>query len=223
MSAFLGHIHYWLYHKIRRVVEREQLIFEKAEGLCGTTAEELQSQVWQIYGQPLPDTELGELIDHGNIHGWLQRQITIAETREAAFIKELTDSCGSTGQDVVLAAFAEHGKRCGEHASAQGKYAAETAAGIYQAVNDYLLNGMPCDQGDTVTVNEEKRLVWEGDVCLQERNWAKAGVDKAFMKECYREWFNSFVGAINPAFRYLQTADRANGDKVNRYEISKKA
>lgn len=29
MSAFLGHIHYWLYRKIQLLVERENLILEK--------------------------------------------------------------------------------------------------------------------------------------------------------------------------------------------------
>jgi hypothetical protein len=223
MSAFLGHIHYWLYHKIGRVVEREQLIFQKAEEMCGATAEELQSQVWQIYGQPLPDTELGELIDHTNIHGWLQRQITIAETREAAFIKELVDTCGGAAQDIVLSAYAEHGKLCGEHAKAQGKYDGQRAAGIYQAVNDYVLNGMPCDQGDVVTVNEDNKVIWEGETCLQERNWTKAGVDKAFMKECYQKWFAGFVKALNPIFAYSQTADTLKGGPVNRHQIVKEA
>lgn len=221
MSAFLGHIHYWLYHKIRRVVEREQLIYQKAEELCGATAEELRAQVWQIYGEPLADVELEKLIDHSNIHGWLQRQITIAETREAAFIKELIDACGDTAGNIVKDAFGEHGKVCGEHAKAQDKYDVEMAGGIYQALNDYLLNGMPCDQGDMVIVNEASKVVWEGDVCLQERNWTKAGVNKNFMKELYQQWFAGFVTALNPAFTYSQTADTLKGGKVNRHEIVK--
>jgi hypothetical protein len=223
MSAFLGHIHYWLYHKIGRVVQREQFIFQKAEELCGATAEELQSQVWQIYGEPLPEAELGELIDHTNIHGWLQRQITIAETREAAFIKELIDACGGAAGNVVLDAFAEHGRVCGEHAKQEHKYDIVTAGGIHQAINDYLLNGMPCDQGDEIMVNESDTVIWEGVVCLQERNWLKAGADKVFMKECYQKWLASFVTALNAAFVYQQTADTLKGDQVNRHQIVKKA
>lgn len=221
MSAFLGHIHYWLYHKISRVVEREQLIFKKAEELCGATAEELQAQVWQIYGAPQPDTKLEDLIDHNNIHGWLQRQVTIAETREAAFIKELIDTCGDTARSMIKDAYAEHGAICGQHAKLQGKYDAESATGIYQALNDYLLNGMPCDQGDIITQNEADKVVWEGDVCLQERNWTKAGVDKNLMKELYQQWFAGFVTALNPALTYSQTADTLKGDKVNRHQIVK--
>lgn len=221
MSAFLGHIHYWLYHKISRVVEREQLLYQKAEEMCGATAEELQTQVWQIYGAPVEDKKLEDLIDHNNIHGWLQRQITIAETRESAFIKELADTCGETAHSLAQSAFAEHGKSCGEHAKAQGKYETQVASGIYQALNDYILNGMPCDQGDTITVNQADQIVWEGKDCLQEKNWAKAGVDKNLMKELYQKWTLGFVTALNPAFSYKQTADTLKNDNVNRYEIVK--
>ena len=222
MSEFLGHIHHWLYHKISRVAEREQLIYQKAEELCGSAAEELQTQVWQIYGAPQPDKKLEDLIDHNNIHGWLQRQITIAETREAAFIKELTDTCGDATRSIAEAAYAEHGTACGKHAKVQGKYDAETASGIFQALNDYVLNGMPCDQGDVVILNEADKVVWEGDVCPQERNWTKASADKSLMKKLYIQWFAGFVTAFNPAFTYSQTADTLKGDKVNRYQIVKK-
>jgi len=221
MSAFLGHIHHWLYHKISRVVEREQLIYQKAEEMCGATAEELQAQVWQIYGTPQPDAKLEDIIDHNNIHGWLQRQVTIAETREAAFIKELTDTCGDAARGITEAAYAEHGAICAQHAKTQNKYDAQSASGIYQALNDYILNGMPCDQGDVVTINEADRVVWEGDVCLQERNWTKAGVDKNLMKELYKIWFAGFVTAMNPLFHYSQTADTLRGDKVNKHQIAK--
>ena len=221
MSAFLGHIHYWLYHKIRRVAEREQLIYQKAEELCGPTAEELQAEVWQIYGAPLGDVKLEDVIDHNNIHGWLQRQVMISETREAAFIKELIDTCGDAARTIINAAYREHGELCGRHAKEQGKYEVETAAGIYQALNDYLLNGMPCDQGDIVTVNEGSKVVWEGDICLQEKNWTKAGVDKNLMKELYQQWFTGFVTAVNATFHYSQLADTLKGDKVNRHEIVK--
>ena len=221
MSAFLGHIHYWLYHKISRVIEREQLLYEKAEELCGATAEELQTQVWQIYGAPVENKKLEDLIDHNNIHGWLQRQITIAETRESAFIKELVDACGESAHTLAQSAFAEHGKACGEHAKAQGKYETQVANGIYQALNDYILNGMPCDQGDAITVNEADQVIWEGKDCLQEKNWAKAGVDKNLMKELYQTWTLGFVTALNPTFTYKQTADTLKNDNVNRYEIVK--
>lgn len=222
MSAFLGHIHYWLYNKIRRVIEREQLIYEKAEAMCGTTAEELREQVWQSYGQPLADVDLIDVIDQSNIHGWLQRQINIAETREAAFIKELIDTCSSAGQDIVESAYAEHGAVCGGHAKEQGKYRLDQADGIYQALQDYYLNGMPCDQADTLVENSAEQVIWQSGECLQAGNWKKAGVAAAVMKTNYKEWLTAFVKAANKDFSYQQIADTTKGDPFDKHSISRK-
>ena len=65
MSLYLGPIHYWLYHKIRILVEREQLLWEAAAQIDADMAEEGREMVWQTYGAPLPDEDLAELIDAG--------------------------------------------------------------------------------------------------------------------------------------------------------------
>lgn len=222
MSAFIGPIHYWLYGKIRLVTQREEYIFNKVSEMCGSTAEELREQVWQTYGEPLPDADLSELLDQNNIHGWLQRQINIAESREAAFIKELLDTCGGAAVDLVEQAFAEHGRMSGESARAQGKYDAATAPGIYQALNDYYLNGMPCDQADMVATSEPDSIIWNTGTCLQAPNWRRAGVDDKIMAKFYQEWLRGFVSGINPAFEYKQTTnDQATGAETNN-EICKK-
>ena len=219
MSEFLAPIHYWLYKKIRFVMEREQLIYEKAQSLCGSTAEELREQVWQTYGEPLPDTDLEQLIDQDNIHGWLQRQINLAESREAAFIKELLDMCDQTACDIVGEAFYEHGLRCGENAKLQKKYDVSTADGIYKALNDYYLNGMPCDQEDVLVEATAHQVIWENIVCLQESNWKRTGVDHKTMKAFYQRWWDGFVAGANSIFSFRQTQDILKAADVNRYEI----
>jgi len=223
MSAFIGPIHYWLYGKIRLVGQREEFIFTKAAAMCGSTAEELREQVWQTYGEPLPASDLGELIDHNNIHGWLQRQIKIVETREAAFIKELLDTCDGAAVELIEQAFAEHGKLTGEGARAQGKYDMATAPGIYKALNDYYLNGMPCDQADMVVASAADEITWETGAYLQEPNWQRAGVDGRAMAQFYQAWLTGFVDGINPAFAYRRTTDyRSTGSVVTRSGIYKK-
>lgn len=221
MSAFLGHIHYWLYNKIRLVIEREEAIYKKAEKRFGSNVEELHELVLQTYGTPLPDEDLTELIDHTNIHGWLQRQINISETREAAFIKELMDHFGVEAQTLVAEAFREHGYQCGGNAKSSGRYDETSAEGIYQTLQDYLLNGMPCDQNDRVIENDSKRFVWEGDVCLQENNWKRVEIDVKIMKNFYQQWVSGFVEALNKEFHYRQTADILASGEVARHELSK--
>jgi len=219
MSAFIGPIHYWLYSKIRLVIQREEHIYNKVKIMCGEAVEELKEQVGQTFGEPLPDMDLGEIIDHNNIHGWLQRQINVAESREAAFIKELIDSCGGAANDLVEQAFGEHGKMTGESAKMQDKYDLETAPGIYKALNDFRLNGMPCDQADAVVKNEDDSILWEAVSCLQEPNWQRVGVDTGQMAKFYLNWFKGFVSGVNSEFCFRQVADRLTGDPVNRFEI----
>jgi hypothetical protein len=208
MSAFIGPIHYWLYEKIRLVSQREDYIYHKAYEQCGSTAEEHREQVWQVYGAPLPDADLSELIDHDNIHGWLQRQIKIVESREAAFIKELLDACGDHNQGIIKQAFIEHGKVTGEKVKLQDKYDTKTAPGIYKALNDYYLNGMPCDQADEVVDSEPDRIAWKRAVCLQEPNWKRSGIDTEIMSKLYQSWMKAFIGAVNSEFSYRQDGSK---------------
>ena len=189
MSAFLGPIHYWLYGKIRLVNQRQEYLREKVSEMCGSTAEELWEQVTQSYGEPLPEKDLGELIAHDNIHGWLQRQINLAESREAAFIKELTDTCGGAAEDLIGRTFVEHGKNTGEAAAASGRYDLESAAGILKALNDHYLNGMPCDSGDCV-------------MSIHQTNWQRTGVNEADMRAYYEQWLKGFVQGANAKFAY---------------------
>ncbi len=218
MSAFIGPIHYWLYRKIGIVAAREDFLRERAAAQCGSVAEELQEQVRQTYGWPLPDTDLSELIEHDNIHGWLQRQIKIAETREAAYVKELLDTCDGAAAEIIEQAFADHGRLTGESARAQGRHDLSVAAGIYQALSDHYLNGMPCDRADTVIAAAADSTTWETGVCLQQPNWQRTGVDEQAMATFYRAWLTGFVAGANPAFAFRQ--DRAG--TVARSQIYKK-
>ncbi len=219
MSAFLGPIHYWLYNKIQRVNERAAMLQVAAAECCADLAKELQADVEVIYGAPLsPEADLAEHIDTRNIHGWLQHQITLAETREAAYLNELRTNCGAAAEALAKEVFTQHGKTCAAAAKAKGGYDLQRAQGLYQALNDYFLNGMPCDAADQIIEGDHQRLVWEGP-CLQERNWAKGGIDKRLMKSWQQAWLAAFIAELNPAFSYLQTADSLTGDAVNRHEI----
>ena len=195
MSAFIGPIHYWLYGKIRLVNQRQEFLREKVSELCGATAEELWEQVTQSFGEPLPEKDLNELIAHDNIHGWLQRQINLAESREAAFIKELTDACGGAAEDLINRAFAEHGRQTGAAAAASGRYEMSSSAGILKALNDHYLNGMPCDAGDCV-------------MSIHQPNWQRTGVNTAEMRRYYEQWLKAFVQGMNPKFAYMLDGEK---------------
>lgn len=202
MSAFIGPIHYWLYSKIQIVNNREDFIYQKLSAVCGDTVEELREQVWQTYGKPLPKVDLAELIEHDNIHGWLQRQINLAESREAALIKETLAFCGATAKDLIKEAFKEHGAIIGNSVQNTEKYDTLTAKGLYVILNDYYLNGMPCEQADMVIQSDDDSILWRIGHCLQEPNWKRVNISPAIMLELYQSWLEAFVGALNNNFSF---------------------
>lgn len=220
MSAFLGHIHHWLYKKIQLLVEREQLILEKTHNVVDDLADELHAISVDTYGAPIdPALPLADIIDHDNIHGWLSKQINVASVREAAFIKDMLDTnSGDEGVLVIAAildAFATQGHAAGVVAKEDLK---ETSApAIYNALQNFYVNGMPCDGGDTVVEDTEHTFTWVGDHHLQTPYWHTAGVDPQFMQLAYKTWFEAFVKAIAPNFE-LVTLDN-NGTPL--YSIKK--
>ena len=85
MSAFLGPIHHWLYHKIQFQEEWIQSILNAAEqNGWGSFAEKLDADCG-----PADLRSLEESIDQGNIHGWLQQKIHVEEARFAVLVTEL--------------------------------------------------------------------------------------------------------------------------------------
>lgn len=212
MSAFLGHIHYWLYKKIQLLVERENLILEKTRRVVDDLADELHEISVDTYGAPIDAaTPLEDIIDHNNIHGWLSGQINIASVREAAFIKDMLDT--NSGDDAVLVvaaildAFAVQGKACGT--VAKENLEDVNAPSIYNALQNFYVNGMPCDGGDQIIEDKADTFTWVGDHKLQSPYWRTAGVDPQFMQLAYQTWFEAFVKEIAPGFELLTTDDDA--------------
>lgn len=212
MSAFLGHIHYWLYKKIQLLVERENLILEKTHRVVDDLADELHEISVDTYGAPIDAaTPLEDIIDHNNIHGWLSGQINVASVREAAFIKDMLDT--NSGDDAVLVvaaildAFAVQGKACGT--VAKESLEDVNAPSIYNALQNFYVNGMPCDGGDQIIEDKADTFTWVGDHKLQSPYWRTAGVDPQFMQLAYQTWFEAFVKEIAPGFELLTADDGA--------------
>ena len=165
MSAFLGPIHHWLYHKIQLQEElvgdildlavRSGWILPSIEGLDPTAP------------SALPPLERS--VDLGNIHGWLQDQITLSETRYARLVTELlkADPARRSALEELACAF---GKK---HAVPAGTSVEEA----YQVFQNSLLDGMPCDHVNQITEQGERSLSWRRAQCLHSVFWDQAGGD----------------------------------------------
>ena len=153
MSAFLGPIHFWLYNKIGN----QELLTKEIAALA---AENSWIKDAENYIKTLPPLET--VIDEGNIHGWLQAQITDAETRYASLVTKILSEDEKRLADLCAAA-ERFGK---EHA-----LTAETAEEVYKAIEDFFVNGMPCDRVNAVTESSAEKLSWEMTQDIHSQYW----------------------------------------------------
>ena len=143
MSLFLGPIHYWLYNKIGNQERLTSTIAAKAK------VEALITDA-DSYTKELPDLETA--IDERNIHGWLQEQITDAESRFASLVIEIKKQ-GINLEELESIAF-DFGKENLPDSKAD-------ATEIYRHFEDFFVNGMPCDHINIITDESENQLSWE--------------------------------------------------------------
>ncbi|MGE4284175.1 MAG: hypothetical protein AB7G87_10695 [Clostridia bacterium] len=208
MSLFLGKIHYWLYNKIvwLEVIEEEIIRWAKEVNL---PIEEWIQQVYSEYGMPTGNKSLEEIIDTSNIHGWLQDRIASAEARQAALITRIIGENSEYKND-LLSLFSKQG------AVAASKYEGEInmPEDAYNALNDYILEGMPCDRVNELLENNEKEFIWQTSICLHKPYWEKVSGDVQNFYILREAWIKSFIETIKPDFRFVKVAD--NIQKIER-------
>ena len=158
MSLFLGPIHYWLYNKIGN-----------QERLTSVIAAKAKENDWiknaDSYTKELSDLETA--IDESNIHGWLQEQITDAESRFASLIIEIKKQ-GIKLVELEKIAF-DFGKENLPDSDAD-------AIEIYRHFEDFFVNGMPCDRINIVTDESENQFSWEMDQDIHGHYWTGGDV-----------------------------------------------
>ncbi len=144
MSNSLGPIHFKMYAKIGKQEELTRAIAEYAE-----------SRGW------IPDAEkytreqppLEDVIDAGNIHGWIQGRIDDAETRFAELVGAITAEDAGRIEEILGVAF-EFGKKC-------GLAGADTAPDVYIRLANFFVNGMPCDKINYAVAENEDLVNWQ--------------------------------------------------------------
>ncbi len=162
MSAFLGPIHFWLYNKIGKQEALTKIMADYA-------AKEGSIADASTYTKDLPALE--DVIDEGNIHGWLQGQITDAESRYANLVTTILKVQPEKLEDLKALAF-EFGK---ENTL---KNSPDTTV-VYREFENFFVNGMPCDHVNNVTETEHNIFAWEQTADLHRDCWIEKGGDPA--------------------------------------------
>lgn len=220
MSKFLAPIHSWLFNKIKLHEELEKNLINGYKEKYGDDILTIAKNAEEKYGALIEDRPIEELIDTSNIHGWLQNKISIAETRQAAFLTEIFNRYGNEAMEISINAYAAQGSECGKDAAS--KYDLSTAPKIYEALNNYLLNGMPCDNVSSITTREEDTLQWRVGKCLHRGYWEIAGADINTFYDLRDNWIKAFVENANSNFTYAVELFDKSGNPTFMPKITKK-
>ena len=219
MSRFLGPIHYWLFNKIKLYEELEAQIINNIHGQLDLEITVESENFNQKIGNPIPHKPLEELIDTNDIHGWLQNKISVAETRQAAIITHIINKYENKGMELIKEAYKQHGVDCGKDAQAQ--YDVTSAPELYKALNNFILDGMPCDNVNNITINQEDRLQWKVLNCLHKGYWMNVNGDIDVLYELREIWISNFISNANPSFAYTFNIVEMNDRSVLVHEIKK--
>ncbi|MGL4107291.1 hypothetical protein [Clostridium sp. LP20] len=201
MSLYLGKIHYWLFNKIVWFEGLESEIIKLAEKK-GLNVEELSAEINKKYGEKLPNKPLEEIIDLGNIHGWLQSKIHSAEGRVATWTARIIQSSKDNSNE-MNDIFIHQGMNTGMLVREE-KGEINTAIEIYNSINDYILDGMPCDRVNEVIISEEDLVKWQRRICVHKDIWDEVGVEVEYFYTLRDLWIKAFVTEVNSSFIYIE-------------------
>lgn len=172
MSKFLAPIHTWLFKKIIILenIEKEILASADTENL-----REIHSNLREKYGDFLPNQPLEDIIDKTNIHGWLQEKITVAESRQASFVSAVIDE-NNDALEAISNIYNRMGKKVAE------SYEADITLpnDALNALNNVLLEGMPCDRVNVILEQTESKVSWKTQNCVHTKNWNDNGTDVSY-------------------------------------------
>ena len=203
MSLFLGKIHYWLFNKVLWFEGLEGEIIKLAKDK-GIDVEKLEAEINSKYGVKTPNKNLEDMIDTSNIHGWLQGKIHSAEGIRAAWTKFILEN----NQDYILDMRKVYENQ-GVNAANEAKESLENinAETIFNSMNDYILDGMPCDRVNEVIDSSEESIMWKRRVCVHKNIWENEGILVDVFYELREHWINAFVNTMNNDYEYVKLED----------------
>ena len=183
MSAFLGPIHYWLFNKIKlwQAIVDELYILGEKNGLS------LEEECDKTFGL-FENRPLEEMIDLGNIHGWLQEKVSQVEYKYAYCVTKLMDKNSATKEQMknILT-------NNGTKLAFSFQWNPLGAYDIYKIISDHLLDGMPCDHANRVLKENESEVMWVRNLCVHSPYWEEVGGDIKLYYELRDAWMEGLV------------------------------
>ncbi|MHB8128467.1 MAG: hypothetical protein ACYDEX_05680 [Mobilitalea sp.] len=204
MSAFLGPIHYWLYNKIQLQQAIVDDIYALGEQYALSLGEACDNNFGAFENKPLE-----EMIDQGNIHGWLQERVSQVEYKYAYAVTTLLNK-NQEAKDQMKSILFNNGTGLAKTLKENPLNATE----VYKAITDNLLDGMPCDHANRLLEQNENEATWARTICVHSQYWDAASGDISIYYELRDTWIDGLVQELGFTFLKL--------DEVT-YKIIKKA
>ncbi|WP_315080509.1 hypothetical protein [uncultured Clostridium sp.] len=201
MSLFLGKIHFWLFNKILwfEGLEDEIIKIAKDEGL---DVLQLKKEIEGKYGTKIPNKPLEEIIDTSNIHVWLQEKIHSSEGKIAAWTTILIDNNDEV-KEKLEQVYINQGVKAA-HEVKEEEIILNSAEDIFNKVNDYILDGMPCDRVNEIINSNENCVEWTRRICVHKNIWDNEKGDVNYFYYLRDLWIKAFVNEVNPEFEHVE-------------------
>ena len=200
MSAFFAPIHTLVFNKILLAEDLEQSLKKVYIDKYKDNAKDI-AQKSVAYGSPIDITKnIEDIIDVSNIHGWVQDKIGKVETRTAFIITEIIKKFGEEAEIIAKACFAEQGKTVGEILRAKDMLAKPEE--VFNELNNYLLEGMPCDRVTRIIKSERDILEWETTSCIHKKYWEMVNGDVNIFYNLRKTWTKAFIENCNEKYTY---------------------
>ena len=200
MSLFLGKIHYWLFNKVLWFEGLEDKVIEFTRAKI-SEGDNLENEINLKYGKKLENKNLEEIIDTSNIHGWLQSKIHSAEGRMAAWTSAILNNDKEYIYELKKI-YTEQGVNAAKEAKVKSSNA--TAEDIFNSMNDYILDGMPCDMVNEVITSNDEIVEWKRRICVHKEIWENEGVPVETFYDLRNQWISAFVKEMNNDYEYIQ-------------------
>jgi len=135
LKETLAPIHYMQH---RRIKIQENLAFFLADLFM---KESVLTSLYDDFGPPSKEVDLGVQIDHDHIHHWLASHVISQEKRMAHLIYAILQE---TTEEALHLAHKEYGEQLGN--ALQIEELPANGQGLYDVLQGILLDGMPCDK-----------------------------------------------------------------------------
>lgn len=203
MSLFLGKIHYWLFNKILWFEGLEDEIIKLAEKE-NLDIKKISDELTLKYGEKTKSKNLEEIIDQSNIHGWLQDKIHSSEGKMAAWTKFLLENDKNNLSKLEKIYINQGIKAAVEVKSSKNLV---TAKDLYTSLNDYILDGMPCDMVNEVILSQDDLVKFKKRKCVHKEIWEKENLDVQIFYDLRNLWIKAFINELNDNFEYIKEND----------------